>query len=68
MTRFNIKTPCPKCKGKGQTVSEQTAEDIVETWAECLECGAKVDAYEDFRSSREHHEWAANEFVQGRVL
>jgi hypothetical protein len=67
-TIFNIKLPCPSCGGKGRTVSEQTAEDIVETWAECSGCGKKTDAYEDFRSSRDHHEWAANEFAGGRFL
>jgi uncharacterized Zn finger protein len=66
--RCGIKTPCPSCGGKGNTVAEQTQEDVVETWAECTKCGKRTDAYEDFRSSRDHHEWAANKFVKGSFI
>lgn len=63
-----IKRPCPKCGGEGHTHSQRFGEKVVNVWAQCSCCGAKMDAWETHSGGLEYHEAAACDFVQGKFI
>jgi Lar family restriction alleviation protein len=44
--------PCPFCGGKAVMHDQQVAEDCVETWVECDDCGVRTDPVEGAYSER----------------
>jgi Lar family restriction alleviation protein len=44
--------PCPFCGGKAKMHDEQVAEDCVEAWVICIDCGASSGRVEGAYSDR----------------
>lgn len=46
--------PCPRCNSRRvRCQAQRGGEDIMDTWIECGDCGARTDAIEDAYSDPE---------------